>query len=138
MENWIYISLAILWFIGVLWWDVVSDYRKIEHNIPINHTKEGILRCFLLAPSALGFWLANPSLISVPIIIFMQGAWYWEFFDGLLNRKRDLPWRYNGSHEPDGSKLDSFLYHISSTKQALLKWGLIILTTSGYVLTSFV
>lgn len=129
------IALAILWFIGVLWWDVTSDYKKISNNIPIKHTRDMIIRSLLMAPSALGFWLTNFSLISLPIIVFMQEAWYWEFFDGLLNTKRGQSWRFNGSHDPDDSKMDSFLYHISSAKQALLKWGLIILFTSGYIIT---
>jgi hypothetical protein len=129
-----FIMFAIIWFAGVLWWDVESDYRKWKNNIPIEHTKEMIIRCLLLTPSGVAFWLGNPSLLILPVIVCMQGAWWWEFFDGWYNKKRNKPWRYNGSTDPDDSKLDSFLYHLSAKKQGFLKWGLITLFTTLYIL----
>lgn len=131
----IYLILGILLFVGILWWDITSDYHKWKRNIPINHTKEMIIRCFLLTPSALCFWLYNFSLTSLPIIILMQGAWYWEFFDGFYNKIRGKDWRFNGTLDNDDSRLDSFLYHLNNKQEAMLKWGLITLFTGGYIIT---
>jgi hypothetical protein len=131
----IYLIIGILLFIAVLWWDVTSDYKKWKKEIPVKHTKEMIIRCLLLTPSALCFLLYNFSLISIPIVILMQGAWYWEFFDGFYNKLRGQPWRFNGSSDPDDSKLDTFLYHLNNRQEAFLKWGLIALFTAGYIVT---
>jgi hypothetical protein len=129
-----YILFAIIWFAGVLIWDVASDVRKWKNNIPINHTKEMITRCLLLTPSALALWLNNFSIVALPIVLAMQGAWWWELFDGFYNKMRGFKWRFNGSKDPDDSRLDSFLYHMSATKQTLLKWGLIALSTTLYII----
>src|SRR5688572_28920435 len=109
MDSWIYILFGFLWFIGVLWWDVQSDYEKWKKEIPIKHTKEMLIRCALLAPAGTALWIGNFSLATLPIVPIMMGSWWWEFFDGWYNKKRDKPWRFNGSVDPDDSRLDSFL-----------------------------
>jgi len=78
--------------------------------------------------------LNNDPLYKIPVILGMQGAWWWEFFDGFYNKLRGFSWRFNGSHDPDDSKLDKFLYHLTRRKQTYLKWGLIILFTTLYII----
>lgn len=64
----------------------------------------------------------------------MIGAWWWEFFDGFLNMKRGYPWRYNGSEDSDDAQADNILQSLSPLKQAILKWTLITLFTTLYIL----
>lgn len=129
-----FILIGIIWFLAVLYWDVKSDHKKWKENVSVNHTKEMIIRITLLTPSALALWLANFSIVALPIVLLMQGSWWWELFDGFYNKIRGFKWRFNGSIDPDDSRLDSFLYHISAKKQMLLKWGLIILFTTLYII----
>lgn len=128
------ILIAILWFLGVLAWDIISDYKKWKKNIPVKHTNEMLIRAALLIPSAILLSWGDFSILKLLTATAMLGAWWWEFFDGIYNKLRGKSWRFNGSIDPDDSKLDTFLYHLSATKQALLKWGLIGLTTILYII----
>lgn len=130
------IILSIIYFFGILGWDISSDYKKWKKDIPINHTKDALLRILLLLPAIIGLSLHNFSILMLLIATTMVFSWWWELFDGIYNKIRGLSWRYNGSFDPDDSKLDTFLYHLNTTQETLLKWGLILLSTSGYILIS--
>lgn len=131
----IFKSLAAIWFFLILKNNVDNDYEKWEQGIPVNHTKEAFIRALLLIPSTVALCLPFP--ISVGNIIaasMLQATVWWEFFDGWYNKKRGLPWRFNGSRDKDDSWLDRFLYGLTSLEQTLLKWGLITLSIIIYTL----
>lgn len=65
----------------------------------------------------------------------MEGAIWWEFFDGFYNKIRGFSWRFNGTVDPDDSFLDKLLYKLSPSQETILKWGLIIIFTTLYILT---
>lgn len=134
METFKYI-IAALGFIGVLWWDIISDYKQWKKKIPINHGNQLVLRAFLLIPSILLLVLPYESISNVLAAICMEGAIWWEFFDGFYNKIRGFSWRFNGSKDPDDSFLDKFLYKLSPVEETILKWGLIIIFTILYILT---
>lgn len=127
--------IAALGFIGVLWWDVISDYKQWRKKIPINHGNELVLRAFLLIPSILLLVLPYSSLSNILAAILMEGAIWWEFFDGFYNKIRGFSWRFNGTVDPDDSFLDKILYKLSPSQETILKWGLIIIFTTLYILT---
>lgn len=132
----IYTLIGIILFFIVLMWDVYSDTKKIK----IKHTKEAWIRALFLIPSF--FLLVIPFanikwymiLLKSIVTILMIQAWWWEFFDGWLNKRRGHSWRFNGSDDKDDAKSDNILQKMSPLKQALLKWGFIILFTTIYIL----
>lgn len=128
----IFILIGILLFVAVLYWDVHSDAKRLSLGKTINHNKELLVRTLLLTPAIFFLTLYNFSIIHIPITIFMVGAWWWEFFDGWLNLKRDKPWRYNGSDDEDDAHTDDFLQGLRPNEQGVLKWGLIIIFTILY------
>lgn len=134
METFKYI-IAALGFVGVLWWDIISDYKQWKKKIPINHGNQLVLRAFVLIPSILLLVLPYESIFNVLAAICMEGAIWWEFFDGFYNKIRGFSWRFNGSKDPDDSFLDKFLYKLSPVEETILKWGLIIIFTILYILT---
>lgn len=127
--------LSAIGFAGVLWWDVISDYKKWKKKIPINHRNQLILRAFLLIPSILLLVMPYESVWQILAAIGMQGAIWWEFFDGFYNKIRGFPWRFNGTKDPDDSFLDKFLYKLSPLQETILKWGLITIFTTLYILS---
>jgi hypothetical protein len=134
------IFFAIVWFTVLLLNDVESDYAKIMAHKAINHTKEALVRMlwmlpptFLLCVPIEGF-AALKVIETFGIALALQLAVWWEFFDGLLNRKRDKPWRYNGSIDPDDPKTDTFLHYLTDRQEAHLKWGLIMIFLTLYVI----
>lgn len=129
------IILALIWFTGILYWNVDYDYKKISQGIPIDHKKHAVIRAALLVPSSIAFLMPSFSLLQIPIVICMQGAWWWEFFDGWLNSKRGYPWRFNGGGGEGSADSDNFLRKFTPTQQALIKWGLIVLFTTIYIIT---
>jgi hypothetical protein len=129
--------LAIIWFFLVLKWDVNTDFKKWKENKPIKHTKEGIIRALLLLPSVVLLTLPDFTIWKLLAAASLEASVWWELFDGLYNKKRGFKWRFNGSQEPDDSRLDKFLYHLSDSKETLLKWGLIILSLCGYIVSIF-
>ncbi len=140
---WIIICLlvAIVSFYLVLRWDVYSDVKKWhlfnttgDSKYLVKHTKEAVLRAVLLIPTSILLFLPERSLIQIPIIIAMIIAWWWEFFDGLYNKKRGFTWRFTGSDDPDDAKSDDFLQKLTFKQQAMLKWGLIVIFTGLYIL----
>src|SRR5690606_33101385 len=130
------------WFAGVLRWDLLSDIDKWNKDIPVNHTREAVVRTLLLFPTfALllwpklvtpdGFWMIIVEGTVTTGVIF--SVW-WEIFDGLYNKYRGFKWRFNGSVDADDSLLDQFLYKIGDTWEGILKIGLIITFLISYIL----
>jgi hypothetical protein len=133
MEIFKYI-IAALGFVGVLWWDIISDYKKWKKKIPINHTGQLILRSFLLIPCILLLVIPYVSVWQILAALGMAGSIWWEFFDGFYNKIRGFSWRFNGTVDPDDSFLDRFLYKFSPLQETILKWGLIVIFTTLYIL----
>ena len=130
------ILIAILLFLVILRWDVKSDAKKTK----VDHTKEAWIRAAFLLPSYLCFlfpidntnvWMIISKLV---VTALMMEAWWWEFFDGCLNIEKDHSWRFNGSDDKDDAISDNILQELSPVKQAILKWGLIILFTTLYII----
>lgn len=127
------ILLAIIWFSGILYWDVISDYNRWMKE-SIDHTKEGIMRTFLLVPSTLLLCYPEFSIWNIVASVILQATVWWELFDGFYNNKRRFHWRFNGTIEPDDPKLDIFLRKLSPRQQAALKWGLILISLIMYII----
>jgi len=126
----IYLILGILFFTAVLIWDVQTDKSKTA----VKHTKEAWIRAILLTPSAICLVLFNPSLLILPIVIVLQGSWYFLLFDGLLNKAKGQNWWFTGSIDPDDAESDQFLRKLTLTQHKLLKFGLAVISTLLYIL----
>ena len=133
------ITLSIILFFIVLRWDVYSDYNKWKTGIPVKHGKEAVIRGVYLIPSfvtlylfkhPVGFW---SIVFTALVIIGLMGSFYWELFDGWYNKLRGFKWRFNGSKDPDDSKLDRFLYNLNDFWEGVLKISLIILFLTLYI-----
>jgi hypothetical protein len=129
------IVLATVLFFTVLYLDVESDYKKWKLNKPVKHLKEWIFRALFLVPSILLLTLPSVNILNLIIASFMEGSIWWELFDGFYNKIRGFAWRFNGSKDKDDSWLDKLLYNLSPKQQMLLKWGLISIFTTLYILT---
>lgn len=129
---------AIITFVIVLSWDIITDYIKWKKHIPVNHKKEAIIRAFLLAPTIycllfpLKFVGLGDFLFRLTFSLMLVFSIWWELFDGVYNKLRGFKWRFNGSVDPDDSILDKFLYKIGDFWEGILKWSLIILSSIGY------
>jgi hypothetical protein len=127
------VILAAIWFGGVLYWDIRSDYRKWKAKKPINHINEWVLRIFLMVPCV--YLLSHgQSIWKVITAALMISSIWWELFDGFYNKVRGFPWRFNGTVDPDDSFLDKILHKLSPLQETLLKWGLIVIFTTLYIL----
>jgi len=133
------IILGILTFIVVMYFDVQSDYKRLVTNT-IEHKRGAIVRaiallfpfgCFYFPLQSNDFWFILGKVI---IVGGMMMAWWWEFFDGWLNTKRGESWRFNGSDDENDAKTDNFLQKYSPSKQAIIKWSLIIVFTIIYII----
>lgn len=128
------ILLASILFFTVLYLDIQSDYKKWKDNKPVNHLKEWIFRALFLVPSILLLSLPNFPIWKLLVASLLEGALFWELFDGFYNKIRGFSWRFNGSKDKDDSWLDKLLYNLSPKQQMLLKWGLISIFTTLYIL----
>lgn len=126
--------IATIWFLGVLWWDIWSDYKRWKLKIPINHTDEWVLRAVLLLPAVLLLVIGDVSIQKFVAATFLVASAWWEFFDGFYNKIRGFSWRFNGTVDPDDSWLDSILHTLKPVQELILKWGLIIVFTILYIL----
>lgn len=103
------IIIAIILFLGVLCFDLISDYKKWITHRSVDHTFEAWQRAVFLVPSIIGFHLACPNnelwilLLIVPMLFFA----YWLIFDGLYNKLRGFDWWFAGSDDQDDAKLDN-------------------------------
>lgn len=122
----IHLAVAIILFIGVLIWDLATDYRKWLNRIPVNHTLEGVVRAVLLIPSLVFFLIYRDPFTwwLVPVTVVMVQFWYWLLFDGIYNRLRGYSWWFTGSNDPDDARTDDFL-------QAIPQWLQIVIKLAG-------
>lgn len=129
------IKIAITLFLVVLGADLWTDYRLWQDGLPINHVRGAWLRTAALMPTVAilaGFWprwgeLGIPEkwLALLATTILMVGAVFWTVFDASFNLLRGFPPMFNGSVDPDDSKLDTFLMTIPALWEAVLKIGLV-------------
>lgn len=70
---------AIIMYLGVLAWDVISDYRKWLKRKTVKHKLEWALRVLLLLPSAIGFAgeLANTVFIIALFFSYLLLGSFW-------------------------------------------------------------
>ena len=133
------ILLGIITFTVVMYLDVQSDYKRLQSNT-INHKRGAFLRTLGLIPTFGCFYFPLDSLtfghiaLKMFIVSGLLFSWWWEFFDGWLNIKREKPWRYNGSDDIDDANTDNFLQKYTPKQQAIIKWSLIVLFTTSYIL----
>lgn len=127
--------IALIWFVGVLYWDVSTDYKKWKKKKPVDHTTDWLLRGLLIIPSTVLLSLPEITLQRIGAALLMQGFLWWELFDGFYNLMRGFSWRFNGTVDPDDSFLDKILHKLSPLQETILKWGLIIIFTSLYILS---
>lgn len=119
--------------------DVQTDYKRLSSNT-INHNRGAWLRIAGLIPSIclLYFPLQSDSLLYTTIKLLASVgilfSVYWEFFDGWLNKKRGYSWRFNGSDDSNDASSDNFLQKYTPKQQAVIKWGLILIFLTGYIL----
>lgn len=128
------IILASILFFTVLYLDIQSDYKKWKDNKPVNHLKEWIFRALFLVPSIVLLSLPNFPFWKLITASLLEVALFWELFDGFYNKVRGFSWRFNGSKDKDDSWLDKLLYNLSPKQQMLLKWGLISIFTTLYII----
>jgi hypothetical protein len=133
------IILGIILFIGVLVWDVKTDYNKWLKGIPINHTKEAWIRAAMLIPSFLLLFLPTSltitGLLLKPIVValFMSST-YLLFFDGFYNKHRNFNWWFLGGVDDGDAWTDVQLRKLPLSLQKLIKIGLPILFAILYVI----
>lgn len=132
----VYIGVGILIFCLILDIFLILDMKQWNANTPIRHGKELTKRLpCLLIPAAL-FALAAHNWWSLGWAMLMMLCYWWEFFDGLFNKRRDKSWRYNGSFNDIGHKdafTDKILKKLQPYEQTILKWCLITNSTYLYI-----
>lgn len=128
--------LGALFFAAVLGWDLYTDYHKWLDGATVYHAREAWIRVLLLVPSILalaGFTPSTGFWKRVGSAAFMVGAWFWLLFDSIYNLLRGYGIFFNGSDDPGDSVLDNFLQSIPDLLEAVIKFGLVILSTFIYV-----
>lgn len=133
--------VAVLWFFGVLRWDVYNDYKKWKEGIPVKHRKEAILRGLLLSVTlTLLIWPKLHadvwqwhSLWVILLTIGLVGGIWWLLFDGWYNKIRGFKWGFDGSVDKDDSWLDWILYHVNDTIEMVAKLVIIVCCGIGYI-----
>ncbi len=112
------IIAAIILFLTVLTWDVITDYRKFLKNIRIRHTYEAFIRAGLLIPSGVLFTLANVWWSFITVMGMMFFTW-WLLFDGIYNTLTNQSWFHTGTT----AKLDIMQEDWSTQVKAVVKIG---------------
>lgn len=121
---------------------IAVDYRtwlrkrnQVNSKSMINHTKEWFfmaLGClpglFIFATGSDNFWLGG-SLAAGMYIAFL-----WLYFDGGFNLVRGFPFFYTGSGEATAAKSDKFLRGLKLWQHILLKFGLLALFITLFIL----
>lgn len=134
--------ISITMFLGVLTLFLYRDLKKWSAGIPVDHGgKTVIKRLPYQLPSAIGFaffagegWGIN--WWGIPVAYLMMNFFWWEFFDGVYNIRRDKRWRYNGSFNDPGHTdawTDKLLKRMKPWQQAVLKWGCIAASIFLYI-----
>jgi hypothetical protein len=125
------IVIAIILFLAVLVWDLITDYEKWLIHRSVKHGKEWWVRVAALLPCiALFGWF---RLLPLAAAAFMVAMWFWLLFDGLYNVIRGYKWWFTGSDDPDDAKTDNLLQRLTLTQHILLKIGSCIAATILYL-----
>lgn len=134
----IYLISAIVLLVGALALFLVKDLKKWRNGIPVDHGgKTVIKRLPFQLPAAICFCIYANNLAAIPIAYIMMNFFWWEFFDGIYNIARKKKWRFNGSFNDIGHTdafTDKMLRKMKPLQQALLKWGLILISVFVYIL----
>jgi len=119
------ITIAIILFLAVLFWDIYSDYNKWLSSRVVKHTKEAWLRILLLSPSIILFTCLgqNKNWTDLVYTLVMEFFIYWTFFDGFYNISRGFNFWYTGTNDKDDAKTDNFLQSIPLWLHKTIKIG---------------
>jgi len=137
------ILLAAVLFYVILKWDVKSDLKKLNEGKLVKHGVEWVFRALLLSPTvlllSLPFYLDSTLeiILKLSISAALTAFTFWELFDGLYNKGRNMPWRYNGSDEAHDASTDKFLKKYTAKQQAFIKLGLISISLIAYLIVKF-
>lgn len=101
----------------------------------INHTKEWFIMAacslpgiVILGANSNNFW------IGAAVAAGMFASFLWIFFDGGFNVIRGFPFFYTGSGEKTAANTDKFLKRLKLWQHILLKFGLLALFITLYIL----
>ena len=119
--------IGIILFFCILYWDVTTDYKKWKNDIPVNHTKEGIIRSLLLSPVPLLLSLPFITIWELVITIPLVGFMWLLLFDGFYNKVRGFNWWFLGSEDKDDSWWDKFQRRIPLKILKITKIGIPLL-----------
>lgn len=120
-----YQLIATILFISVLVIKLGTNLHKFHSRKPVNHSKEAVYVIAALLPSVFLFSFEIDSVwnITLAVVLLMLFFNFWHLFDGLYNVCRGENWWFNGSKDPDDSKLDRLLMLIPVWLQAVIKVG---------------
>lgn len=96
---WIVVALG---FALILYLDLITDFKRIQQGIGVQHTRGGIFRVLGFAANALVFCFLLPEISTWIIIgwffkiILLQCFAFWLLFDAILNKLRKRPLLYIG------------------------------------------
>lgn len=119
--------IGIILFFCILYWDVTTDYKKWKNDIPVNHTKEGIIRSLLLSPVPLLLSLPFITIWELVITIPLVGFMWLLLFDGFYNKVRGFNWWFLGSEDKDDPWWDKFQRKIPLKILKITKIGIPLL-----------
>ena len=129
---------AVATFVVTLILFLSNDLAKWKKGIPVDHGGKTVLRRLpLQLPSVVLFALYAQNWWAAPVAYIMISAFWWEFFDGIYNIRRNFHWRFNGSFNDPGHTdawTDKLLKRMKPWQQSVLKWGLIAASTFVYIL----
>lgn len=129
------LAVAILWFVAIFVWDLVSDYKKWLKNRAVKHGKEYWLRlALLIIPTVIFASLLDVSLWwGLAVAATMQGSLWWFLFDGLANVLRGYSWTFEGSIDENESLWDNFVRWLGNTWTVIIKVLLVAASITTYV-----
>lgn len=128
------ILLGIIWFAGVLYWDVIDDYIKWKQNIALNHTKEAIIRGLLLLPTIVALSVNEFDFFKLVIVLLMVFLWWLFLFDGIYNHIRGFNWWFLGSVDDNDALTDKLQRKIPLSILKVSKILLPLIFTTVYIL----
>jgi len=120
------ILIFLLTLVGKLLFDSHQGFKKrnaINTKSITNHPLETVFVVICLIGSGILFAMHLPLnwAVTFLIIFFMQFFVFWTLFDGGYNKLRGFNFWFNGSRDPDDSKLDRVLMAMPKWMQICLK-----------------
>lgn len=106
------IWLAVISFLAVLAWDVITDYRKWLIHRAVDHGAEAWLRVLLMIVPTVLFCISHTPQFDIWVlanVALMEFFTFWLLFDGLYNRIRGYGWWFAGSDDEDDAWLDNII-----------------------------